>query len=144
MTAGKGSLERERAGSLSVSQIIGIGIDIIEIKRIEKAMQKGSDRFRIRIFTDREVEYCEKKRKKYQHYAARFAAKEAAMKALGTGLRKGIGFPEIELINKVSGKPELFFYGKALEILDASGGREVSVSVSHSNDYAVATVVLSG
>lgn len=127
-----------------MSQIIGIGIDIIEIIRIETAMQKGSDRFRIRIFTDREVEYCEKKRKKYQHYAARFAAKEAAMKALGTGLRKGIGFTEIELINKVSGEPELFFYGKAREILDASGAREVSVSVSHSNDYAVAMVVLSG
>lgn len=127
-----------------MSQIIGIGIDIIEIKRIETAMQKGSDRFRIRIFTDREVEYCEKKRKKYQHYAARFAAKEAAMKALGTGLRKGIGFAEIELINKVSGEPGLFFYGKAREILDASGVREISVSVSHSNDYAVAMVVLSG
>ncbi len=127
-----------------MSQIIGIGIDIIEIARIEKAMQKGSDRFRNRTFTDREVQYCEKKMRKYQHYAARFAAKEAAMKALGTGWRKGIGFSEIELINEISGKPELFFHGKAREILDASGGREVSVSVSHSNDYAVAMVVLTG
>lgn len=127
-----------------MSRIIGIGIDIIEIARIEKAMQKGSDRFRHRTFTDREVEYCEKKRKKYQHYAARFAAKESAMKALGTGWRKGIGFSEIELIHGSSGKPELFFHGKAGEILDASGGKEAFVSVSHSHNYAAAMVVLTG
>jgi holo-[acyl-carrier protein] synthase len=126
-----------------VSHIIGIGIDIIEIARIEKAMEKSPERFRTRTFTDREAQYCEKKKHKFQHYAARFAAKEAAMKALGTGWQKGIGFSEIEVMNDVSGKPELLFHGKAKEIFSESGGTKAFVTLTHAKNFAAAQVILS-
>ncbi len=127
-----------------MSQIIGIGIDIIETSRIEKAMLKSPERFRARTFTDREVQYCEDKKNRFQHYAARFAAKEAAMKALGTGWSRGVGFSEIEVINDSSGKPGLIFHGKAEELFKGCGGGSPFLSLSHSREYAVAQVVLTG
>lgn len=125
-----------------MSQIIGIGIDIIEITRIERAMVKSPERFLKRTFTDSETQYCEKKKNKYQHYAARFAAKEAAMKALGTGWRGGIGFKEIEVTNDAFGKPDLLFHGKAEEVFGTCGAARSFLSLSHSREYAAAQVVL--
>jgi holo-[acyl-carrier protein] synthase len=125
-----------------VNHIIGIGIDIIEIERIEKAMEKSPERFRERTFTDREVLYCEDKRNRFQHYAARFAAKEAAMKALGTGWRKGIRFSDIEVVNDASGKPEILFHGKAKEIFADSGGTSIYISLTHAKNVAAAQVIL--
>jgi holo-[acyl-carrier protein] synthase len=126
-----------------VSRIIGTGIDIIEIHRIEKAMEKNPDRFRARTFTDQEVEYCEKKKYKFQHYAARFGAKEAAMKAMGTGWTQGIRFSDIEVLNDEHGKPGLVFHGKAQVLFQEYGGNDAFVSLSHSKEYAAAVVILS-
>lgn len=126
-----------------MSQIIGIGIDIIEVNRIEKALDKHPERFRSRTFTEREVAYCEKKKNKFQHYAARFAAKEAAMKALATGWRQGIGFSQIEVINAPSGKPDIIFHGRAGELFQASGAGTAHLSLSHTGEYAAAQVILS-
>jgi holo-[acyl-carrier protein] synthase len=127
-----------------VNRIIGTGIDIIETSRIEKAMRKSPERFRARTFTDREVEYCEGKKNRFQHYAARFAAKEAAMKALGTGWSRGVGFSDIEIVNDSSGKPELVFHGKAKAFFKGCGGGSTFLSLSHSREYAVAQVILTG
>lgn len=125
-----------------MSQIIGIGIDIVEVGRIEKAIEKNVDRFLGRVFTEREVRYCEGKKNKYEHFAARFAAKEAAMKALGTGWRKGVAFSGIEVIPEKSGKPNLVFHGKTRELFSAQGGTGSFVSLSHTKAFAVAQVIL--
>ena len=112
----------------------GIGIDIIEIERIKKAVAKSGDKFLKKVFTDHELTYCNKKSKlKVPELAARFAAKEAYMKALGTGLR-GIHFKEIEIRNDKAGQPYLKVRGKFLP--------KVHLSLSHSLDFAVAAVVI--
>lgn len=110
----------------------GIGIDIIEVHRVKKLAEKNP-RFLERIFTDREIRYCAEKRNKYQHLAARFAAKEAFFKAIG----KRIGWRDVELINLSTGKPRLEIKSK-----ERFSFEEVHVSISHLAEYAVATVIL--
>jgi len=110
----------------------GIGIDIIEVERVKKLAEKNP-RFLERIFTDREISYCVEKRNKYQHLAARFAAKEAFFKAIG----RRIGWREVELINLSSGKPQLEIKSK-----ERFSFEEAHVSISHLAEYAVATVIL--
>lgn len=100
-------------------------------------------RFKARTFTEGEVAYCETKKKKFQHYAARFAAKEAAMKALGTGWSDGVAFCQIEVIHRPSGRPDLVLHGRAGEIYRASGAVVAFVSLSHTDTYAAAQVVFS-
>ncbi len=112
----------------------GIGIDIIEVERIKKLAEKNPN-FLERIFTSHEVSYCLKKRNKYQHLAARFAAKEAFFKAIG----KKISWKEVELFNLPSGKPQLEIKSK-----ERFSFIEVHVSISHLKEYAVAMVVLEG
>jgi len=126
-----------------VNAIVGIGIDIVEVDRIEAAMVKHPTRFTARVFTDGEVAYCEKKKNKFQHYAARFAAKEAVMKALGTGWGSGVGFPQIEVINAPSGRPDLRLHDRAGEIFRASGASVAFLSLSHTDAYAAAQVIFS-
>ena len=125
-----------------MSDVVGIGIDVVEVARIRKALERAPDRFRRRVFTEAEVAYCEARRDPYPHYAARFAAKEAAMKALGTGWAGGIAFPEIEVVREPSGRPGLRLHGRARERLACRGGRHVLVSLSHGREYAVAQVLL--
>jgi len=123
----------------------GIGIDIAEIGKIREIIEKNGERFLRRTFTQDEIHYCEKKGLKgYQHYAARFAAKEATFKALGTGWQKGIRWTDVEVINNDSGMPTLNLYGKAKEIADQMGVRHAVVSISHYREYAVACVLLEG
>jgi holo-[acyl-carrier protein] synthase len=119
--------------------IVGIGTDIIEIARIERLLTKQK-RFQKRIFTEVEIAYCETKKNNAQNYAARFAAKEAFLKAIGTGWRQGVAFKEIELVNNEQGKPEIFLSGKAKEIADNLGITNIQVSVSHLKDFAIAVV----
>ena len=114
--------------------ITGIGIDIIEVARIKKSAEKNP-RFLQRIFTPREISYCQRKKNKYQHLAARFASKEAFFKALG----KRIRWTEIELMNLSSGKPQL-----NIESKERFSFSHVHVSISHLADYAAAVVVLEG
>jgi len=112
--------------------ISGTGIDIVEISRIKKLMKKN-ERLKNRIFTENEIRYCEKKRKKYHHYAVRFAAKEAVWKALGKG---GVGLKNIEIRNRSNGQPQVYLKGKRLDPL------KILVSLTHSRDYAVAQAIV--
>ncbi len=117
------------------------GIDIIEIKRIEKVFSSHKNFLR-RVYTSDEVEYCESKRNCYQHYAVRFASKEAVLKAFGTGLRDRMKWTDIETLNDELGKPYVNLYGRAKELAMEKNIGEISVSLSHCKDYAVAHVLL--
>jgi holo-[acyl-carrier protein] synthase len=120
--------------------IIGIGTDIIEVERIADSINKYGDRFRNRIFTATEQEYCEQfKDNKYLHYAARFAAKESFSKAIGTGITKGFKFNEIGIRNEPSGKPVVELLGGLAE---RWGHCRVHISLSHTQGNAVAYIVL--
>ncbi len=121
--------------------IFGLGIDVIEVDRIRKQILNGQ-RFKEKIFTLKEMEYCEKKRNKSQNYAARFAAKEAFLKALGTGQRDGLIFRDIEIINSQSGKPGVVLYGKTKQEAEKKGIANIHVSISHIKDIACSIVIL--
>lgn len=125
--------------------IKGIGIDIIEIERIRGVIEKHGDHFCERIFTPREIAYCKGKGKNaLLHFAGRFTAKEAAVKALGTGFSAGIAWTDIEILNEGSGRPVMTFSGKAAEAYRALGGTRTHVSISHSKGYAASQVVIEG
>ena len=121
--------------------IFGVGTDVIEVERVGRRIEAG-DRFRERIFTAGEQAYCEKKRHKAQNYAARFAAKEAFFKALGTGWRGGLTFRDVEIVNDKQGKPDIVLHGKAREIAERHGINRIHVSLSHIRDVASSIVTL--
>ncbi len=121
--------------------IYGIGTDIIEVARIEKVMTRDIG-FRDKVFTTGEIEYCETKRHKYENYAARFTAKEAFLKAIGTGWRFGIRFADIDLYHDELGKPHINATGKAKELLDSLSISKIHVSLSHLKELATAIVIL--
>ena len=114
-----------------------VGVDIIEIGRVEQAISKQGDRFLGRIYTDRELEWC---RGRMPELAARFAAKEAIMKLLGTGLR-GLRWTEIETLSNAEGKPEVYLSGGARRKAEEIGLQDLAISLSHSREYAVASAV---
>lgn len=122
--------------------IIGIGTDIIEVSRVQEAMQKYGDRFARRIFTEIEIAYCSPKKTAALHYAGRFAAKEAAFKALEHGWGGSLGWKEIEISNEGSGAPRISFHGKALELANNKKVRNAFVTISHIQDFASAVVIL--
>ena len=117
----------------------GIGVDIIEIERIKKAIQKRK-RFKTRFFSDKELNYCEQYKKPWANFAGRFAAKEAVVKALGTGF-SGFKWQDIEIISTSSGKPEVKLHNQAKKIAEGQGIIEIMISISHCHDYAVAQAV---
>jgi len=121
--------------------IFGIGTDIIEVERIRKVMERDIG-FRDKIYTAHEIEYCESKKNKYQHYAARFSAKESFLKAIGTGWRFGIRFSDIEVTHDELGKPEINVYGKAQEWCEKESVLKIHVSLSHLKEMATAVVVI--
>src|SRR5262245_44761422 len=122
--------------------VIGIGIDLEEIARIERVFSRP--RALARVFTPHEIAYCQPKRHCFQHLAARFAAKEAVFKALGTGLSGGLHWTDAEVRNEPSGKPYLTLSGPAKALADRLGVQTILVSLSHSRRYAVAQVILLG
>ena len=122
--------------------ILGTGIDLVHISRIEEALNRLGAKFRDRIFTEAEIGYCEAKGSRYESYAARFAAKEAAMKALGTGWSSGVGWREIEVVSPDNGRPTIRLTGGALRHFEQMGGSTVHVSISHSDDLAIAQVLI--
>jgi holo-[acyl-carrier protein] synthase len=121
--------------------IIAIGIDLVEIPRIEEKLSRGNVRFRDRVFTSVEIAYCESRASRFASYAARFAAKEAAMKALGTGWAEGVAWQEIEVLNDETGAPTLRLSGCALERFTSLGATRTHISLSHSRDTAIAQVI---
>lgn len=122
--------------------IVGSGIDLVEIARIQQSMDRFGRRFLDRIFTTAEQAYCLGKRKAAESFAARFAAKEAAAKALGTGISHGVGWREIEVVRAPSGKPGLRFHGRAALIAARLGARRAALSLTHSTALAAANVLL--
>ena len=124
--------------------IIGCGIDLVKIERIEKIIKKWGDNFIFRIFTPLEREYCEKKRgNKFQSYAGKFAAKEALLKAMGLGLREA-NWREIEIKNDELGQPIIDTSGKLKNIASVKGVSKYFISISHTKEYAIAQVILEG
>jgi holo-[acyl-carrier protein] synthase len=121
--------------------IVGLGLDIAEIDRIEAAITRHGAPFLERIYTPRETAYCESHRSKFERYAARFAAKEAAMKALGTGWRRGVRWRDIEVAREPSGKPMLRLEGAARQIADGLGVKNISLTITHSGNLALAEVI---
>lgn len=123
--------------------ISGIGTDLCEVDRIEKALTAPHGaRLRDRVFTAGEIAYSESKANSFERYAARFAAKEAGMKALGTGWRGGVSWHDFEVANLASGRPTLRLHGKAAEIAERLGARNVSLSLTHTAKHAMAVVIL--
>jgi holo-[acyl-carrier protein] synthase len=118
--------------------IYSIGIDLIEIERIEKLLDRYGDKFMRRIFTEVEIEYCSKKKDKGS-FAARFATKEAVFKATGLGLAKGMTWKDVEVINDERGKPEVRLYGKTAELL---ANKTIHISISHSKDASISIIVV--
>ncbi len=124
--------------------IIGLGVDIAEVPRVRAAIERHGDRFLNRVYTPLEIAYCQRRKNRYERFAARFAAKEAAMKALGTGWRRGITWRDFEVSNATSGKPQLKLSGKAQEIYRSMGGNNIALSMTHTAEYALAEVIVEG
>ena len=123
------------------SLIFGAGTDIIEVQRVEEKLVR-TESLKTKLFTPTEIAYCESKHRPAMHFAARFAAKEAFLKAMGTGWSGGHKFSEIEVVNNALGKPELFIHGKVKEFCEAHGISSMEVSLTHIKDLASAVVVL--
>ncbi len=124
--------------------IIGTGIDIVSIKRIKDAEKRWGRRFLDRVYTAGETKYAMLQLYPHPRLAARFAAKEATVKALGTGFTGGITWKDIEVQNKDSGRPGIILHGKVRDTAESKGVRVIHLSISHDGDYAVAQVVLEG
>jgi holo-[acyl-carrier protein] synthase len=122
--------------------ILGTGVDIIEVERVQRALQRHSDRLLRRLFTEREVSDCwASAEHRYRRLAARFAAKEAVLKALGIGLR-GVKWTDIEVVRSPLGKPEVRLSGRLARMVEEQGGLQVHLSLSHCKEYALAQVVV--
>jgi holo-[acyl-carrier protein] synthase len=124
--------------------VLGIGIDIVEIARVRRLMERWEDRFLRRVFTDEEVAYALRRHDPAEHLAARFAAKEATLKALGTGLSMGIRWREMEVRRPGGGRPTLALSGRIAELGEARGVRRLHVSLTHDAGLAVAQVLAEG
>jgi holo-[acyl-carrier protein] synthase len=122
--------------------IVGTGVDLAEVPRIQATAERFGDKFIRRIYTPAEIAYVERKANRYERYAARFAAKEAGMKAIGTGWRHGVTWQDFEVTNLPSGKPTLRFHGVAAEFAHRLNVRNVSLSLTHTAEYGMAHVIL--
>ena len=122
--------------------IVGTGIDLAEIGRIRHSMDRYGQRFLDRVYTAAEQAYCLRKRNAAESFAARFAAKEAGAKALGTGISYGVSWLEIEVVREASGRPTLQYHGRAAEIAAHLGVVQASLSITHTTDMAMASVIL--
>jgi holo-[acyl-carrier protein] synthase len=127
--------------SLEHHVILGLGTDIIEVVRIGEMIERHGEMFLQRVYTEQEIRYCQRRKSAIQHYAGRWAAKEAVMKTLGTGFSKGVGFRDIEVSALKSGAPVITLNGGAKEIARKLGIDSVLITISHCRSYATATAV---
>jgi holo-[acyl-carrier protein] synthase len=125
-------------------RIVGTGIDLVEVPRIAASIERFGERFLTRIFTPDEIRYCRSKHNAAERFAARFAAKEAALKAIGTGWRGGVAWVEVEVRREPGGRPSLHYSGKAAEYATRLGMKRASLSLSHTAEAAIAQVILEG
>jgi holo-[acyl-carrier protein] synthase len=121
--------------------IVGLGMDIAEVDRIAAAIERHGRTFLTRVFTPAEIAYCEKHRNRTERFAGRFAAKEAAMKALGTGWRHGVRWVDIEIVREPSGKPTLKLSGASRAIADRLGVKNIALTITHTGNTALAQVI---
>ncbi len=126
------------------TMIVGVGTDIVEIPRIGKMIERHGEHFLQRVYTEEEIRYCQRRKESFQHFAGRWAAKEAVMKTLGTGWTRGVGWLDIEVATKRSGQPLINIRGSAREIAHHLGIGEVLISISHCRTYAMATAIALG
>ena len=122
--------------------IVGTGVDLAEVPRIRAAIERHGRRFIERIYTPAEIAYVERKANPYERFAARFAAKEAGMKAIGTGWRRGVRWQDFEVTNLPSGKPTLRFHGQAARFAEALGVKSIALSLTHTAELGMAHVIL--
>jgi holo-[acyl-carrier protein] synthase len=122
--------------------IIGMGVDIAEVDRIQAAIERHGEVFLRRVYTAKERENCEQFRNKYERFAGRFAAKEAAMKALGTGWRRGVRWVDLEVVREPGGRPTLALAGEAAQIAQQLGVKHIALSITHTENQALAQVIL--
>ncbi|MGA6986718.1 MAG: holo-ACP synthase [Terriglobales bacterium] len=122
--------------------IIGTGVDIAEVPRVRESIERFGARFLRRIFTEGEIQYCEGKARRFESYAARFAAKEAGMKALGTGWSHGVRWRDIEVVRPKGQRPTIKFHGEAAAIAARLGTKNIALSLTHTSDEALAHVIL--
>ena len=122
--------------------IVGTGVDLAEVPRIRASIERFGARFIERIYTPAEIAYVERKANRWERYAARFAAKEAGMKAIGTGWKRGVRWQDFEAANLPSGKPTLRLHGVAADVADKLGVRNVSLSLTHTAELGMAHVIL--
>jgi holo-[acyl-carrier protein] synthase len=122
--------------------ILGNGIDIVEVERIERLISRQKEKFLERVYTQDEVDYCMKKAQPAIHFACRFAAKEAVAKALGTGFSKGVRMRDIEVVS-TGGSPQVKLHGAAARLYDALGGKKIFLSLAHTAEQAIAQVIIS-
>jgi holo-[acyl-carrier protein] synthase len=123
--------------------VLGLGTDLIETRRVQESIDRFGERFLERIFTAGEIAYCQRKKKNAaESFAARFAAKEAGAKALGTGISRGVSWKEFEVRRAASGQPSLHLSGRAAELAESLGIRKVQLSLTHSRELAIAVVVV--
>lgn len=130
-----------------MAKILGTGIDVVEVDRIERALsrERTAERFRARVFTEREIKYCESRGvSRYQSYAARFAAKEAAMKAMGTGWNRNVGWSEIEVVRERGKAPTLELHGKSAAFARTKNISAFHLSLTHTAHEAIAHVIAEG
>jgi len=122
--------------------IYAVGTDLVEISRVERIIEKWSERFTGRVYSDVEIRYCSEMAFPARHFAARFAVKEAFLKCVGRGMFAGVRFRDVEVINGPEGKPDLVLHGKARDMVDEAGITGSHISISHTDRYAIAFVVL--
>ena len=124
--------------------ILGTGVDLAEVRRIREAIERYGERFIHRIYTAGERAYVERKANKFERYAGRFAAKEAGMKAIGTGWKRGVTWQDFEVANLPSGRPTLRLHGEAAKIAEKMGVKSISLSITHTAELGMAHVILEG
>jgi holo-[acyl-carrier protein] synthase len=124
--------------------LIGTGVDLIEVERIAQSIERYGERFLRRIYTDDEIAYCSRRRSSAESFAARFAAKEAGAKALGTGISRGVTWSEFQIEREPSGRPILELRGRAAQLAAELGVKRISLSLTHTGSLAMATVMMEG
>ena len=124
--------------------ILGLGTDIVEVPRIGRMLERHGELFLQRVYTEREIAYCQERKAALQHFAGRWAAKEAVMKTLSTGWSQGVGFKDIEVVSQISGAPLITLHGGAADVAEKLGIVQVMITISHCRAYATATAIACG
>jgi holo-[acyl-carrier protein] synthase len=124
--------------------IVGLGVDIAEVARLKAAIERHGETFLRRLYTAAEQEYCERFKNRYERYAGRFAAKEAAMKALGTGWSRGVRWVDVEVVREKGGRPTIKLAGEARKVAEGMGVKNIALSITHTADQAFAQVIFEG